>query len=126
MQPAAQTASKNAIIFYDGTCGLCHGFVKWVLRNDAEGKFQFSPLQGETVKQCVSAEEREHLPDSMVVLTTEGRLLTKSAAAKYVVEQLGLRIRASLLRILPRGLADFGYDVIARLRYRLFGRNRGD
>src|SRR5436305_651604 len=114
MQPSAQTATKNAIIFYDGTCGLCHGFVKWVLRRDAEGTFQFSPLQGETVKQRVSAQERENLPDSMVVLTRDGGLLTKSAAAKYVAEKLGMRGRASLLGILPRWLADFGYDFIAR------------
>src|SRR5437868_7076051 len=112
MQPTEQSATSKDIIFYDGTCGLCHGFVHWVLRHDAEGKFQFSPLQGETVKQRISAEERENLPDSAVVLTREGRLLTKSAAAKYVSGHLGLRATTALLGVLPLWLADLGYDVI--------------
>jgi predicted DCC family thiol-disulfide oxidoreductase YuxK len=130
MQPVAPCATGNVvgknIIFYDGTCGLCHRFVKWALAHDAEGKFLLSPLQGETLKQMVSEDERAKLPDSVVVLTSDGKLLTKSAAAQYVAEQLGLRGRASFIGLFPRWLADFGYDVIAKSRYTLFGRNRGD
>jgi predicted DCC family thiol-disulfide oxidoreductase YuxK len=126
MQPAAQTATKNDIIFYDGTCGLCHWFVNWVLKHDSEGIFRMSPLQGETLRQLIAPEARLKLPDSVVVLTKEGRLLLKSAAAQHVAERLGLRATAQLIGIFPRWLADFGYDLVARFRYRLFGRNRGD
>lgn len=131
MQPTAPTATKNErqrndIIFYDGTCGLCHWFVKWVLRHDADGMFLFSPLQGETFAAMVTAAERAKLPDSVVVLTTDGLLLTKSQAAKYVAKKLSFRGRAAFIGIWPRSIADFGYDVIARWRYRLFGRNEGD
>jgi len=119
MQPAA---NGKDLIFYDGTCGLCHRFVKWTLAHDAEGRFRFAPLQGETFREMVPAEQRAKLPDSVAVRTMDGRLLAKSAAAQYVVEQLGLRGRSTLLRVLPRGLADFGYDVIARTRYAVFGK----
>jgi predicted DCC family thiol-disulfide oxidoreductase YuxK len=124
MQPGARSATENDIIFYDGTCGLCHGFVKWVLRHDAGGKFQLAPLQGETLRQLVSEQERAKLPDSIVVLTADGQLLMKSAAARYVAERLGFRATAALLRLLPRWLADFGYDVIAKTRYRIYGRKQ--
>lgn len=123
MQPET---NRKDIIFYDGTCGLCHWFVKWVLRRDAEGRFLLSPLQGETFAAQVSADERAKLPDSVVVLRTDLTLLTKSQAAKYVAGKLGLSKRAAFIGIWPRFIADFGYDVIARWRYPLFGRNEGD
>jgi predicted DCC family thiol-disulfide oxidoreductase YuxK len=131
MQPPLPTATKNEhrgkdVIFYDGTCGLCHWFVKWVLRHDKAGVFRLSPLQGETIQMMLEAEERANLPDSAVVLTADSRLLLKSEAARYVMQRLGLRKRAALLGVLPRPLADLGYDAIARYRYHLFGRNKGD
>ena len=122
MQPLP--ISKD-IIFYDGTCGLCHWLVKWVLRHDGEGRFLLSPLQGETFAAQVLAEQRANLPDSVVVLSAEGKLLTKSQAAKYVAKKLGLRGRAAFIGMWPKFIADFGYDAIARWRYRLFGRNEG-
>lgn len=74
----------------------------------------------------VSAEARAKLPDSVVVFTADSRLLLKSEAARYVMQRLGLRVRATLLGVLPHWLADFGYDVVARYRYNLFGRNKED
>jgi predicted DCC family thiol-disulfide oxidoreductase YuxK len=124
MQPET---NRKDIIFYDGTCGLCHWFVKFVLRHDTQGVFQFAPLQGETFAKLVSGDERAELPDSVVVLTGGDRLLNKSQAARYVAQQLGLKgRRAGFIGIFPRWVADFGYDVIARTRYRLFGRNEGE
>ncbi len=107
------------IIFYDGECGLCHGVVKWVMARDAEGRmFDFSPLQGETFAARVPAAQRAGLPDSVVVRTREGGLLTRSDASLYILEQLGGRGRrqARGLRLAPRALRDLLYRVVARLR----------
>src|SRR4051812_4386083 len=123
MQPAP---NRKDIIFYDGTCGICHRFVRWTLTHDPAGKFQLSPLQGETIKLMLSAEARAKLPDSSVLITEDGALLTKSAATQYVLEKLGMRSVAGFLSFFPRWLADFGYDLIAKTRYVLFGRNQGD
>jgi predicted DCC family thiol-disulfide oxidoreductase YuxK len=120
------TTFGKDIIFYDGTCGLCHGFVRWVLAHDAEGKFLLSPLQGETLKQIVSDEERLKLPDSVVVRRTDGTLLTKSVAVAYVADKLGSHARAGFIRFFRRWPADLGYDFVAKVRYAVFGRNRGD
>ena len=112
----------NDIIFYDGTCGLCQRFVKWVLARDPEGKFHFAPLQGEAFNRLVSAEDRAGLPDSAVVRVTDGRLLTKSSAVRYVMKRLQVRRLARMMHYLPESIADLGYDIIARFRYRLFGK----
>jgi predicted DCC family thiol-disulfide oxidoreductase YuxK len=112
-------------LFYDGHCGLCHRAVKFVLKHDRSGRaFRFAPLQGETFAARVPAERRAGLPDSIVVLTDDGSLLVRSAAFLHILRRLGggWVAVASVLGVIPRGLRDFVYDLVARIRYRVFGR----
>jgi predicted DCC family thiol-disulfide oxidoreductase YuxK len=113
------------ILFYDGHCGLCHRAVKFVLKHDRTGEaFRFAPLQGESFGALVPAAEREALPDSIVVRTTEGALLVRSAAFLHILRRLGWgwRVLAAILAVVPRVLRDAAYDFVARVRYRIFGR----
>ena len=105
------------IIYYDGHCGLCHGFVKFVLAHDRQARFRFAPLDK------MPAGERLGLPDSVVVRTTAG-LLTKSDAVLYVLRGLGgsWAVMAGLAQVFPRFVRDFVYGAVAKLRYRIFGR----
>jgi predicted DCC family thiol-disulfide oxidoreductase YuxK len=112
-------------IFYDGTCGLCHGFVRFVLKRGRRGRaFRFAPLQGTTFRSEVSEHRRSGLPDSIVVLTADGRLLARSAGVIHVLEEMGgfWRVLARLIRPIPAGLRDAVYDLVARLRHRIFRR----
>lgn len=113
------------MLFYDGHCALCHRSVKFVLKHDRSGKlFRFAPLQGATFETCVPAEKRAGIPDSVIVLTNEGELLTRSNAFLHVLRRLGggWRIMAGALGVIPRPLRDAAYDFIARVRYRVFGK----
>jgi predicted DCC family thiol-disulfide oxidoreductase YuxK len=109
-------------VFYDGTCGLCHGFVRFVLAEDRAGSFRFAPLQGETFAAAVPASERARLPDSVVVQTEAGRLLVRSDAVLHVLAGLGglWRALALVLRLVPATFRDLGYDLVARVRRRVF------
>jgi predicted DCC family thiol-disulfide oxidoreductase YuxK len=112
-------------MFYDGHCGLCHRAVRFVLAEDRDGKlFRFAPLQGETYQRSVNAEQRKTLPDSVVVLTADGRLLVRSEALLHILRRLGgaWKFVAVVLGVVPRGLRDFVYDFVARVRFRVFGR----
>jgi predicted DCC family thiol-disulfide oxidoreductase YuxK len=112
-------------IFYDGTCGLCHRATRFVLSEDRPGTaFTFAPLQGETFAATVASEERAALPDSAVLKTEMGELLTRSDAVLYMLERLGglWRVIAVGMRLVPRRLRNSLYDFIARIRYRLFAR----
>lgn len=111
-----------ALLFYDGTCALCHGFVQWVLARDPGARFQFAPLHGETFTQLVTAEQRGGLPDSVVIRDDSGALHVESDAVLYVLRALDRRASAATLAALPRPVRDFGYRLIARVRYALFGR----
>jgi predicted DCC family thiol-disulfide oxidoreductase YuxK len=43
-------------VFYDGHCGLCHGFIRFLLARDPGGeKFDFAPLQGSFFATVVCA-----------------------------------------------------------------------
>jgi predicted DCC family thiol-disulfide oxidoreductase YuxK len=118
-------APETEYIFYDGHCGLCHRAVKFALKHDRTGNtFRFAPLQGETIKSLLSPEQRASLPDSFVVLTRDGTLLTRSNASLHVMQSLGgaWRPLANVLSLVPRSLRDLVYDFVARVRYRVFGR----
>lgn len=113
------------LLFYDGYCGLCHRTVKFVLRHDREGRaFRFAPLQGETFQARVPAERRAGLPDSIVILASDGSLLVRSSASLRILERLGggWKLLSSVLGVIPRPIRDAAYDFIARIRYRIFGR----
>jgi predicted DCC family thiol-disulfide oxidoreductase YuxK len=116
---------QGEMLFYDGHCGLCHRAVKFVLKHDRSGRtFRFAPLQGLTFAERVPESERSRLPDSIVVLTNQGVLLSRSDAFLYILRRLGRgwRIWAAALSVIRRPLRDRVYDLIARIRYRVFGR----
>jgi predicted DCC family thiol-disulfide oxidoreductase YuxK len=118
-------APEPEMLFYDGHCALCHRSVKFVLKHDRSGKlFRFAPLQGPTFEARVAAEKRVGLPDSVVVLTNEGALLTRSNVFLHVLRRLGggWQALAAVIGVIPRLLRDLAYDFIARVRYRVFGK----
>lgn len=116
------------IVLYDGLCGFCDGVVQWLLARDPQGLLRFAPLQGDTAAR-VRARHPEWLEDldSIVVVVGEGsdeRIYWHSAAVWSILAQLGGgwgRV-AWLGRLVPRGLADLGYRIFARLRLRIAGR----
>jgi predicted DCC family thiol-disulfide oxidoreductase YuxK len=112
-------------LFYDGTCALCHGAVRFVLARDKDGRaFRFAPLDSPAFRALAPADVRAGLPDSLVLATEDGRLLTRSDAVLHLLGRLGgvWRLLARASRLIPRGLRDATYDLVARVRYRVFGR----
>jgi predicted DCC family thiol-disulfide oxidoreductase YuxK len=111
-------ASALEYIFYDGHCGLCHHMVRFVIAEDVDGtKFRFAPLQGCSL-------EHTAVPESVIVRTTNGSVLTRSGAFVHILRRLGgaWRLIAATMALLPRPVLDAGYDSIARIRYVIFGR----
>jgi predicted DCC family thiol-disulfide oxidoreductase YuxK len=109
------------VIFFDGVCGLCNGFVDFVMKIDHEGKFKFSPLQSDYAKSVLPSEYVADL-DSVVV-QLEGKTLRKSKAVFAVLSKLGPGWKAaSLIGLLPEKILNFGYDLVAENRYKIFGK----
>ena len=110
------------LIYYDGLCGLCDRFVRFVVARDRRGRFRFAPLQGSTARaRLPSLLEPES--SRTVILEDDGRFRVRSDAALAVLAGLGGAWRAAaLLRVVPRPLRDAVYDFVARHRLRWFGR----
>jgi predicted DCC family thiol-disulfide oxidoreductase YuxK len=101
--------------------------VRFLLWADPEGEVRFAPLGGASFHRRISPEEREALPDSLVLVTTDGRVLTRSAAVLALLDGLGgaCRLTGRGVALVPRPLADAVYDGIARIRRRLAPTPRG-
>ena len=119
------SAARHTMVFYDGACGLCHRTVRFAIARDRDGRhFRFAALGGQAFRRLVPEALRRGLPDSIVVLTPDGTLLARSAAVIHILERIGgpWRLPGGLLALVPQGIRDLGYDGIARVRHRLFGR----
>src|ERR1700726_2161157 len=109
---------KTEWVFYDGDCGFCHRWVRLVVKLDRDGSaFRFAPRKGETFRSLVAPEQREALPASILVLTSESRILTRSSAVLHILERLGRgwRVLAIAGRLVPVGLRDVVYRFIAHV-----------
>jgi len=118
-------ASAPDLVFFDGACGLCHRVVRFAIAEDDPGTaFRFAPLQGALFATAYPEAERTRLGESVVVRTGEGATLTRSAALLRILDRLGgsWRIAAMGCRLLPAGLLDAVYDLVARVRRKLFAR----
>ncbi|MBI3737348.1 DUF393 domain-containing protein [Candidatus Sumerlaeota bacterium] len=115
------TSSERPIIFFDGVCGLCNRFVDFVIRRDNKQIFKFAPLQGETARQLPPVSVK---PDewSMILLDEHGTHLGAEAAIEILRRLGGVWKAATIARFMPFSVRNWGYRLIARNRYRWFGR----
>lgn len=109
------------IIYFDGICNLCNGFVDFVIRHDPEHQFHFASLQGTTAHSQLNPQD---LGLDSVVLFLDGKIYKKSKAVLLIFRELGFfyKIIGTIFSIFPRAITDFIYDLIARNRYAFFGK----
>ncbi len=109
------------IIFFDGVCNLCNSAVNFVVERDPEGYYKLAPLQSDIAKKFLGEEKVKKL-DS-IVLYQNGNIYEKSSAALRITKNLsGAWSALYPLIITPRFIRDFFYDVIAKNRYKWFGK----
>ena len=119
----------NPIILYDGVCGLCNRLVRFMLRQDKRGRLHFASLQSEFAAKIL----RRHDLNTTDLDTfhfvenyeqPDERVFQRSDAALRVGYELGgfWAMLAAVAKVLPRALRDLLYRIIARNRYRVFGK----
>jgi predicted DCC family thiol-disulfide oxidoreductase YuxK len=125
----ALDSPPGPIVLYDGVCALCNRLVEFILARDRAGVFRFSSLQGELARETLARHGRNpDALDTLVVLLDPGspgeRLLDRSTAALFVLQRLpGVwRIVGGALSVVPAPLRDVVYRLVARTRYRAFGK----
>lgn len=123
LRPSGTERNFPERVFYDGSCGLCHHSVRFVLSEDRSTEpLAFAPLGGECFARVFPDAETLGLPDSVLVRTADGRTLVRSRAVRHIGARLGglWRALAVLGGFVPVPLLDIGYSAVARTRRRLF------
>ena len=116
------------LVLYDGVCGLCNRLVQFIVRRDRAQRYRYASLQSDLAAEVLRRHGRDSrdLDTVSVVINYGGpgeTVLTKGRAIIEVAGHLGWPWKlARLARVLPRAFLDWGYDRIAKRRYRWFGR----
>jgi predicted DCC family thiol-disulfide oxidoreductase YuxK len=111
------------LVLFDGVCNLCNGIVRFIVTRDRNARFKFAALESAAAARVLeSASVTGPLPDSLLLID-DGRVFSRSDAALRIARGLGFpwQLAYGLIAV-PRPLRDRLYDLVARHRYRLFGR----
>ncbi|WP_462136990.1 thiol-disulfide oxidoreductase DCC family protein [Candidatus Mycalebacterium sp.] len=111
----------NPVIFFDGVCGLCNRFVRFVLKRDTRKIFFFSTLQGQTAAKTFSAPPDFH-EWSIVYMDEEGVHRFSGAVIKILTRMGGGWRFVRAFEYVPAFIRDFIYGYVARRRYAWFGK----
>jgi predicted DCC family thiol-disulfide oxidoreductase YuxK len=122
----------RALLLYDGVCALCNGVVRFLMKHDKLDKFRYAPLESSLGREVLARLEIHTLPDGVMLLTDAltpaEHLYQRSDAVAAALLRLSSpgsgiwRLAGRVLRLVPRPLRDWCYGIVARFRYRLFGR----
>jgi predicted DCC family thiol-disulfide oxidoreductase YuxK len=116
------------LVLYDGVCGLCSHLLRFLLEHDHRAVFTFASLQSATGKAMVErfGGNPDQLTTFHVLANYRGdhaRMFSRSGAVLFIAGELDWPWNvAALMRVLPTPILDRLYDVVARRRYRVFGR----
>jgi predicted DCC family thiol-disulfide oxidoreductase YuxK len=128
-----QNIGDRLLVIFDGHCGLCNHSIRWFLRHDHHDRLRFTPSDSPNVAALLSRHNLDSTtatptPNTILVAESLGtpteRLLTRSDAVLAILRQLPQPwpVFATICRIVPRPLRDLVYRLIARYRYRIWGR----
>ena len=121
------------IILFDGVCNLCNASVQFIIERDPTAIFRFSALQSDFV-QSILAKNAVNMASSdipkigaeggdSVILVENGNVYDRSTAALRIARRLSGAIKfLYIFIVIPRPIRDFFYKIIAKNRYRWFGK----
>ena len=115
--------NQKQIILFDGVCNFCNFWVNFVIKRDKKDLFRFAALQSEKSKQLTNRFNFDTSNLDTFVLIAGDKFFTKSTAALMICKELNGLVKITYpLIFLPKFFRDFIYDMIAKNRYKLFGR----
>ena len=115
--------SDKIVVLFDGVCNLCNGAVQFIIKRDALSKFLFASLQSDFGKSQLLRFGLDPLKLHSIIVLENDKMYERSDAALTIASHLPFPW--PLLRvfyILPRFFRDWVYDLIAKNRYRMFGK----
>ena len=113
--------TESNIVFFDGVCGLCNGFVDFLLKRESAEVLKFSPLQGDKAKELFPTINSEELES--IIYWRSGKQYHKSNAVLLILKDMGgLWSITYMFKVFSRFFRDWIYDFVAKNRYSWFGK----
>lgn len=114
---------KKVLVLFDGVCNLCNGTVQFIIKRDPQQVFKFASLQSQVGQDLI---KKFNLPAGSlysILVVEEDVCYERSEAALRIANRLPWPWNwLTVFRILPRFICDTMYDLIAKNRYRMFGK----
>jgi predicted DCC family thiol-disulfide oxidoreductase YuxK len=116
--------SSYTFVLFDGVCALCNGFVKFIFKFDKNNKIKVAPIQSTEGQKILMSYNSELSDLSTVVVVKNGLISSKFKAVICVLTTLGgvWKVIAMLMQLVPTVIGDFFYDIVAKTRYKIFGK----
>ena len=115
-------SAHKHIILYDGYCELCSRSIRFVIKRDVQKRFTYLPLQSEEGKALLKQHNITHVSDNTFVYIENEKANVKSTAALRVCKHLKGVKWLSVFLIVPKFIRDFVYSIVAKYRYKWFGK----
>lgn len=114
---------QKKIILFDGVCNLCNGSVVFIIKRDNKDVFCFAAIQSDEGQKLIKELNIDTSKTDSIILIEEKKYSVKSTAALKIAKHLkgGYSLLYSFM-ILPTFFRNWVYDIIAKNRYKWFGK----
>jgi predicted DCC family thiol-disulfide oxidoreductase YuxK len=114
---------EQPLVLFDGVCNFCNYWVNFAIRKNKKNNLRFTPIQGETASRLLPQFSISTTELSSVIFINNGKVYTQSSAALQIARHLkgGWKLIFGLY-IIPKFIRDFVYNIIAKNRYKWFGK----
>ncbi|MBS1781349.1 MAG: DUF393 domain-containing protein [Bacteroidetes bacterium] len=112
------------VLYFDGLCNLCNGAVQYIIRHDKQRLFRFASLQSEAGRQVQEVYRKQYgqVPDSLILQVNDKIYSRSDAALRTAILIKRWKWLSKMCLVIPKFLRDGVYNLIARNRYRWFGK----
>lgn len=120
------TEIEAPIVVYDGVCVLCCAGLRWISRHDKKSHWRFLAMQSHRGARALRDAGIWALPPTSFVVLYGGKCCIESDACLVIARDIGgiYAALAAACRFLPKAIRDAAYRLVARNRYRWFGRRQ--
>ena len=117
------TKNEKNIVLFDGVCNLCNRLIRFIIKRDPKAIFRFAALQSKAGQEILIQMKLPKNDMDSVVYINEGEYFFRSSAILHILHDLGGVWKLFyVLIVIPSFCRDFIYSIVARTRYKVFGK----
>ncbi len=114
---------NRKIVIFDGVCNLCNVGVNFIIKRDPNGVFLFAPMQSDISLKLIEKYHKSGFDFNTFLLIKNGVCYERTDAILEIVKDLtGYWSIFRIFRLVPKSIRDYFYNVIAKSRYKIFGK----